>query len=265
MRRPAVALFLATALLASPSLGAPGLHVSWDHCIADGRVANKSFACDTNTGSDVLVFSYELSDALTDRFGVEATVHVQSSSGVMPDWWFTRSSVPAGCRAGGLGFDVAPGAPSVCADPYQGAASGGIGAYVADDIGPGSWTLKLAMAVPPGSGWTISPGTEYFAFRLVLNRRKTVAGCAGCDVPVCLAFGKAKFTGQLAEEDLTMWAGGTGPRGGDCTATWQGAFVNGYTSIREGVISDYARLDCLHDDSTPARPSTWGAVKALYR
>ena len=121
------------------------------------------------------------------------------------------------------------------------------------------------MAVPSQSAWTVTPGNEYFAFRLVLNHTKTVGSCAGCDVPVCIAFGKAKITGAAAVDDFTMWAGGTGPRGGDCTVTWQGAFVNGYTSRQEGVISDFAELLCLHDDSSPTRPSTWGAVKALYR
>ena len=264
MRRRCVFPFLAAVFVAAPALAAPGLRLSWDHCVADGRVANRAFACDTNEGSDVLVFSYDPSEARTTVSGVEATVHIQSSSGVMPSWWFTRSSAPAGCRAGGLTLDVSPGPPSDCIDPYLGLASGGIGAYVADDIGPGSWTLRLAMAVPSASAWAIAPGTEYFAFRLVLHHMKTVGGCAGCETPMCLAFGKATLTGPVLADMLTMYAGGTGPGGGNCTVTWQGAYVNGYVSRLDRVV-DFAELLCLHDGSSPTRSSTWGALKALYR
>lgn len=262
MRRLHAALLFATALFASPSLGAPGLHVNWDHCLADGRVANKSFACDTNSGSDVLVFSYDPTDEFASQSGIEATVHIQSSSGVVPNWWQIKTGAGAGCRAGGLALDLTPGSSTTCLDTYQGAASGGFGAYGADGIGPGSWLLKLAMAVPTSSAWTVTPGNEYFAFRLILHHTKTVAGCVGCDVPVCIAFGKARLTS--VSDDLTMYAGGTGPGGGESTVTWQGAYVNGYTSIFERT-GDYANLLCLHDDSSPARSSTWGAVKALYR
>ena len=261
MRRHHAALIVASAMLASPGFAATGLHLNWDRCIADGRVANRAFACDTNAGSEVLVFSYDPADEWTDRQGIEALVHIQSSSGVMPSWWQIQSG---GCRAGAVLFDPLPGVETSCVDPYEeGLVSGGYAGFRADAIGPGSWVFGVGVAVPAQSVWTITPGNEYFAFRFVIRNVKTVAGCGGCDVPVCIGFGRANFSSTT--DGVNMWAGETGPGGGESTVTWQGAYVNGYDSYRASPSSDYARLDCLHDDSSPARSSTWGAVKALYR
>ena len=263
MRPLSLALLLATAVLAAPAFAAPGPKLSWDRCAADGRVANRTFACDTDAGSENLVFSFDPAEARTYRLGVEGTIHVQSSSGSLPSWWLLSGA--GACRIGTLSLQTTPGTPPVsCIDAYQGQFAGGIGAYVADGIGPGSWLIKVAVASAPGILWDITPGNEYFAFRLALSHSKTVSGCGGCDVPVCLAFGKVKITGASGDDDLTMYAGGTGPGGGASTVTWQGAYVNGYTSIFERT-ADFAQILCLHDDSSPARASTWGAVKALYR
>jgi len=157
MRRLSAAVLLATALFTGPALAESGLHLSWDHCIADGRVANKAFACDTNTGSDALVFSYDPFADVADVVGIESIVHIQSSSGVMPAWWMVNTG---GCRAGRLQLDLTPGTTTSCNDPWQGAGAGGIGAYVADGIGAGSWLLKLAMAVPSTQAWSTTSGTE---------------------------------------------------------------------------------------------------------
>lgn len=264
MRHFPTALLLATALLASPSLAAPGLRLSWDRCAADGRVANRDFACDTNAGSDEIVFSYEPPASYTGRTGIEMTFHIQTSTGVLPAWWEVRGA--GACRAGAISLGAVGDAGSACTDPYQGQAAGGIAGYGLVPLGPSMWQLLVAVAVPSANAWTIAPGNEYFGVRLVLNHAATTGAgaCTGCQTPMCIGIGKARLSEPTGQDALTMYAGNLNTGGGTCTVTWQRAYVREYMMVFERV-GDYAEMLCDPDNSIPARASTWAAVKALYR
>ena len=125
---------LAALMLAMPALAETGLHLSWDHCAADGRVANKAFACDTNAGSELLVFSFDPPEAKNDVVGLEITVHIKSSSASLPEWWRFATGT---CRVTGMSYDFSPAAAGGCEYPLSSNAGGGIGAFQLDWFGPG--------------------------------------------------------------------------------------------------------------------------------
>ena len=79
-------LLVASLALAEPSW-ASGVNFSWDACTSEGGVQNKTFACDTNTGSDVLYGSFVLGTDQTNSIGIEATVDIHAQSTNLPDWW----------------------------------------------------------------------------------------------------------------------------------------------------------------------------------
>ena len=265
MRRRIVrfASALAALMFAMPAMAEPGLHLSWDHCAADGRVSNKAFACDTNAGSELLVLSFEPPEAKDDVVGFEITVHIKSSSASLPDWWRFAAGT---CRVGGMSYDLSPAAAGACEYPLSANAAGGIGAFQVDWFGPGSLRIIAISAVPQADQFAVSPGQEYFAFALVLRKIRTVGAgaCGGCSTPVCIGFGHLRLDGTVTGSDINMNAGNVGLGGSDATVTWQGAFVHEYTAITERA-SEYVSMTCDPDNSVPARYSTWGAVKSLYR
>jgi len=254
---------LAALMFAMPALAATGLHLSWDHCAADGRVSNKAFACDTNAGSELLVFSFDPPRAKDDGVGFEITAHIKSSSASLPDWWRFAAGT---CRVTGMSYDLSPAAAGTCEYPLSANAGGGIAAFQADWFGPGSLRILAISAVPQADQFAVAPGQEYFAFALVLKKVRTVGAgaCGGCSTPVCIGFGHLRITDQFNDTNIDMYAGNVGLGGSDATVTWQNAFVHGYLSVFERT-SDYVDMACDPDNSVPARTSTWGAVKSLYR
>ena len=267
MRCPSAARlvsFVASLILASPALAAPGLKLSWDQCSADGRVGNRSFACDTNDGEEVLFLSYEPPVAAPDVAAIEVTLHVQSSDGVLPEWW--RIYGVGSCRLTALtqGTTGVPG--SACVDPYQGVAAGGIAGFAPDPHGTPDWRILAIIAVPVDYVFSIATGTEYFAMRLILRHVKTVGSgaCAGCSTPLCVGFGRAKIVDKLGQTALDMFAGGPNTGGDPTAVTWQGAYTRDYT-VGPDMTIEYAYMTCDPDRSVPVRRSAWGAVKALYR
>jgi hypothetical protein len=250
-------------MFAVPALAGPGLHLSWDHCAADGRVANKAFACDTNTGSELLVLSFDPVEAVNDVVGFEIQVHIKSSSASLPEWWRFATGT---CRVSGMSYDFSPAAAGSCEYPLSPTAAGGIAAFQVDSFGPGSLRILALSAVPQADQFAVAPGQEYFAFALVLREVRTVGAgtCGGCSTPVCIGFGKLRITGQVNDTNIDMCAGNMGLGGSDATVTWQGAFVHAYQSVFERT-SDYVDMACDPDNRVPARTSTWGAVKSLYR
>lgn len=262
LARPAATLLILT--IALPAFAAPGLHLNWDHCIADGRVANKAFACDTNAGSHLLVFSYELPVAMPDFAGVEMTIHIKSSNGTMPEWW--KFSPAGACRVAAMTFDISPAVAGTCETPYAGVGGGGIASFTPDLVGPGSWRVLAVAAVPIQYSVPLEPGLEYFAFALVLRNLRTVGSgaCAGCATPMCIGFGHARVVSISGNTTIDILAGGPNLGGGDVAVGWQGAYVRNYTTFLD-LTHLNSTLTCDSDSSVPTRGSTWAAVKALYR
>ena len=261
MRRTSdlVAVILA-GLLASPVAAAPGLRLSWDHCFADGQVVNKSFACDTNSGSEVLDLSFESPVAASDRVGVELVLHLASPNGTLPVWWTIFGT--GSCRSTALALALIDPNSIGCDQPM--AALNGAGG-VADLVPlgfPPVWRLRAVAAVPSPSTFAVGPGTETFVLQLIVRNLRTVGSpsCAGCATPICIGFGSANVVGPTNINPILITAGGPNTGGGPANVTWQGAYTSDYTYSGSPSFD----FSCAPSRPVAVRASTWGAIKAAY-
>jgi len=264
-----------TSLLASTALAAttlPGINVRWDNCYADGGVMNKSFACDTNAGSELMVLSVQLDTAMPNVSGMEIRVSLKASAPTLPAWWLFRSGPVGpgnGCRPSSLCFIPSPVTPmSSCEDWGAGHEGGGIGAYRVDEIGPGSSVALIASAVPPSSLAQLQPTTEYVVGELRIDHAHTegMGSCGGCDTPVCVLFTSLNITTPVLADNRLFTQGANGVD--SQVIHWQNGQIAGLLNTCTGTFNCNTQFDCvLSAEAAPtaARHSTWGAVKALYR
>lgn len=222
----------------------PGFDLSWDDCGLAGAEA-RTFACDTNTGeaSDHrLVVSFYAPAGVDQLVGLSTWLELRTSTGVLPDWWQLRGSNQ--CRNGALSVSKDPPDGTVeCATLWPAGASGGITSFDLDYGGPGAARLSLVIAVPDNQAFAIEPGAHYAACQVVINSRRTVGtdACEGCLQPVCFRLGSIDLTGAAGAPIASV----RNPAHRDFVF-WQG---------RDDA--------CLFPN--PARRSTWGAIKAIYR
>lgn len=282
MRTPvlrAILCIAALTLLAStrPSLAAtsaPGLNLRWDRCYGDAGVWNKNFACDTNSGTETLVASFELAEDYATVSGLEGNIDLASETTALPAWWEFKSVGTCRTTSLGMGFTLPPGS-TACQDWSNGQAAGGIGAYVnAGFFGSlNSRRIRFAIAVPPGGLQDLRGGQEYFVARITINHAKTVGtgACGGCLTPVCIVFsGLIVDTPTTALNTLLRLSRGANYAGSQY-ATWQ----NGYPldiqhdcdvfRAPSNCSGPTTSFTCVLATPTNSHGSTWGAVKALYR
>jgi len=255
MMRRILGLSVVAAMLcvASSALAAPGLSLRWDHCSGEGNgLSNKTFACASNTGSNVMVVSFELPSDLAQVSGNEVVMDVLSQSATLPAWWDMKTA--GSCRSASLLSNfVADAGNVVCVDWTQGGASGGIGSFVTGTpqsmgtIDPALAAqhrrLVLAGAVPPSALQDLTAGTEYFSCNIIVNNLKTVNTiCTGCTEPVCIVLNSINVTTPVLANNIFI---GNASSAGSNIITWQGVGP-----------------DC---QLVPTKNKTWGEVKALYR
>jgi hypothetical protein len=238
------------ALAASIASAAPGVNLRWNACLGDGGAINRNFACDTNSGANLLEGSFELGADLNNVNGAEIVLDLASAGATLPDWWrFTNLGV---CRQNALSIQAHDGAG--CPDWALGQASMNIAAYQApSQFGPNAARLLLVNAVNFDALQNLLAGREYAVFQLTIDDTKTVGtpSCAGCLTPVCLVFSKL----QVTRSNNAFAPPLTGPTNGTDSfyATWQGG----------AGVATYLGQGC--PQATPTRNATWGSVKALYR
>ena len=245
---------LAGVLLAAVEVprasAAEAVYLSWFDCIAPGSAwqPDQTFGCGDNTTSFELLCAFTLPYATgPDVIGVEVVVDVQHSKPTLPPWWMMAAS--GQCRSGALvastDFTDNPG----CADPWQGTASAEIQAYDAGEPRgqPNQIRIKAVAGVPASSARTLDASTRYNALKLVIRSVLSAppGECSGCSDPACLVLNSIlvrRIAGSPGGDiQLTLPGGANQNR-----ATWQG-----------GV-----GVDC---GLVPARRSTWGEIKSLYR
>lgn len=254
--------FALAGLLVTPALAAPGLRLSWDHCFADGQVVNKSFACGTNLGTEVLDLSFESPVAASDRIGVELTLHLASSDGTLPDWWHVNGV--GACRSTALTFSIIDPGSVGCEQPIPAlGGAGGVADLVPLSVTPAVWRLRAVVAVPSPTPFSVGPGTETFAMQLIVRNIRTVGtgSCAGCATPICIGFGSANVVELTSTNPIFITAGGPNTGGGPANVTWQGAYTSHYSFFGSGVFADFS---CAPTKPVAVRGSTWGALKAMY-
>lgn len=232
--------------------GPYGCNLRWNNCFGDNGAINRAFACDTNTGTEVLVGSWVPAWDLTGMSGAEVVIDLASAGTSLPAWWSFRNA--GTCRQAALAMNFIP-LPSnvVCMDWAAGQSAGGIGAYQIGGRGANTARIVAAIAVPSSALANLIGRKEYFAFNLNINHSKTVGtgACAGCTTPVCIVFNRMKMTTQVAAHD-TYVQGPSNLTDSDY-ATWQGG----------AGVSSFGGTGC--PAATPTKRETWGAVKSLYR
>jgi hypothetical protein len=252
----------ALCCLATPSFAAQGVNLRWDGCAADGGVRNKTFACDTDLGSETLVASFMLDSAYSGFNGIEMYMSFQTPTNDVPlSWWQFRYS--GACRATALGASAVPtSAQSNCADPWQGIASGGTTMYATNIAFTSGYRLGVIYALPPSAAHDLDPDVETFAVRLTMSHAKTTGplACVGCDAPVCIGVEQLYLT---ATPPNSLPAHLTELSPGGSSVSWQGA-VNAATWTYHGqVIPRWFRFYSC-DAAVPTENRTWGSIKSLY-
>ena len=252
---------------------AQGVSLRWDACYLDGAgVANKTFACNTNSGSEKLVGSFVLLEDAPQIAGALGTLTITSSAPALPAWWQLRNQ--GACRPLSLAL--------LAQDPdLAGSACPTWAGTALPATGIASWTnqsanrvkVELALAVQNADASNLSAGVEYSVFSLRIDHAKTVGtgACSGCDVPICIAFAGL----EIAPVGATTWdvIRMLGPAHGTNSdlVTWQSGIVTAYTPGHVPFETcqffrgfDPYEFSCA-DAATPTRTQTWGAVKSLYR
>jgi hypothetical protein len=176
---------LAAAILC---MGTPahagGIGLRWGSC--EGT-ANRSFACDRSTGSELLVGSFEPPSGIQIS-GMQAYLRITAGTGTVPSWW--QLYAPGSCRRGSISasFDVSD--QTECDDPYSGQAAGGSGVPGTGTGGgakyasntPGNLDVWLVAGVPSTALQSVQSGRRYAAFKVLINHQKSngVGACSGC-------------------------------------------------------------------------------------
>ena len=272
-RRFRFAAVLAFVLAILPALAlaqTTRLRLSWDHCAAEGYVADRSFACNTNTGEDVLVASAVLGDEVPHESiaAFEAYIDIRATSQNLPDWWKASSGM---CRANALLLQGANLVASPLCTPW----------YLADgnntqepltvfqlqngSDGVNASQIYFAAAVPAGFEIDFPYGSQEFVFARVRVLRSKTTGpgsCSGCQIPVCIGLGVVALQ-RLGQPNYAI-LGTTAS-----TVTWQGAYASSYQPVAPytdgGHYHPYhGNLGCA-SGPVPAQGRTWGMIKTFYR
>lgn len=226
--RAASALLLAcAALLAATSTARASAEIVWE-----GGGNQRRFACDTDAGAETLLAIFSTPDTF-EVDEMEAVIDYCSGTQPFPDWW----NFGAAPRLGVLSVDLLP--PTLTAptlvDYWQGRAGAPTLEWTQTGINMARIVVHVAM--PPGTGARVVPGSDYFAFRLNIAHTGTTQ-TMDCGVGVCLVLNDLRFLGP----------------GVDYRQHYPG---QGMTAWQDGVPG------CPF--IVPVAATTWGGLKALYR
>ena len=223
------ALVVLGLVAAAPAVAA-GVNIAWDGCLGDPEaVSLKTFACDTNTGEDLLYVSFVPAVAFTSIQILEVALDLRTRGGLpLPAWWDVRS--PEGCRRDQLGAALQVSSTPSCegwTPPPDFVTSRFNYQYPTPDAAHIVLTTR-------GTITGVVAGHQYLACRLVLRRPRTVgtASCAGCHDPVDITVNAVRIATLTSELVLTQ------PQA-NALALWQ-------------------------ESPVPVRATTWGALKSLY-
>jgi hypothetical protein len=252
MKRVTLLCGLLLALSATVAAAGPGVGIRWNACLSDGGLLNKNFACNVNTGTNLLVGTFELNAAgLAQVSGNEVVIDLASATTPLPQWWAFKNT--GTCRQTALAMNFSISALAVnCADWAQAQSAGGIGAYNIGARGPNTARIVAAIAVPPTALQNLLGGQEYFSFNVTISNVKSVGtgSCTGCQTPVCIVFNSINLTTPILQNNIKLSGPSNSTDADFCT--WQGG---------AGVIVGNTP-GC--GAATPTKNATWGAVKALY-
>jgi hypothetical protein len=203
------------ALCLAGAGNASGVNLSWNDCGSYGA-SNRNSLCSANNGANALVGSFVPPPGVSNLVAMEARLHVQVNSPVLPSWWQMGAG---GCRATSLSALFAFQSLASCTDYWQGQAIGGTN-YTDRDGGVNRALLRVVCAIRLDGGSPVESGTEYYAFQVLLNNANS-DGCSGCLSSACIILDEIdlyqpgsdtpiKLTGPVSRSMVT-W------QGGECT------------------------------------------------
>jgi hypothetical protein len=236
------------ALTASVAL-AGGVNVAWGTvCFTDAtdQVAAHAttFACNTNgsAGNRLMTVSFALDNEMTDLVGTEFYILGQSDLPALPDYWKLGIAPSTDCRVGKATFasNLTAVASDVCVDWTGGAGF---------NAPQWAWNtnkalITLGVAIDASGPYDALPGQEYYAGQVtVLNSKAVGTGaCTGCSAGMLFALQNVTAAGLGGRRDDF----GSPLAGGNQCLSWNNT-------------TQPCNLP------TPARNTTWGQVKSLYR
>jgi hypothetical protein len=218
--------------------GARGVDLGWSSCAVTAATASRVFDCADNGSGFSLVGSFRTDVDVPDFVGVSAFVDVTTAAPTPPPWFQFGGGM---CREGAIALtNVGPLA--ACANPYADAEQGG--GYVVE-TGTGTGQIRIWLDWARDVPTTVAASVRNAAFVLNLGTASSVdegiGSCPGCQTPACFVLTTVEV--HSASQGLMRLIHTPNERN---WATWQ-----------SGAGS------C--PGATPARKSSWGAVKALYR
>jgi len=253
---PLLCFATALALGVSSPASAGALNLRWNECWGDGGVQNRDFACDRNTGSEVLVASFVPRFDFPQMTGDEFVVDFATASTPLAQWWWFLDA--GNCRQSSMGLVSEPPASAVaCAEWDEGQAGGLLSGFTFNVFLPSAGRITGLHWMPDGLSAPVLAGHEYYAFTLTINHQKTVGSgaCGGCTLGACIGFKSLRMTSPDPNVDQLLQLGLFASGGDDSMVTWQGG--SGVAFPAPGGLRCPA--------ATPSKYSTWGAVKSLYR
>lgn len=241
MTRIAILAVLLITLSASTAHAA-GVNLAWNDCGTAG-VQNMTSPCTGSFGEPyVLIGSVVPPGGLGQVIGFTAILDIQVEGQSLPPWW----ELGEGCRRGMMvpTFDFSSG-PFSCEQPWSPQGVVALSYLERDPSSNRAW-IRMLGAVPKGDAFSVSPGSEYYLFRIALLRKNTSA-CEGCETPACIALTQVRLEQPAPLDDAYV----TDPAHRSAVM-WQG-----------GVTTPDSDLGFCRADAFQSR--TWGQVKSLYR
>ncbi len=240
-------------VLVAPMAMAGGANITWgDGCWSDLQVNLQTFACNNNSTS--LRFrmgvSAMIDTDMPDFLGVGIYLEGKTSVATMPDWWMLDSGQCRNQTANPSFTEAFAGTLTNCADLFGGGGGGGVGAYI-DYLTPASGydanraQLNAAWSVPDPMDFP--PAQEFLIGEFIINAYKTLGAtaCAGCATPMTWGYHHVLVSGNSGDVYLGDPIA-TSPAGGNSCLYWQAQVVPCAAPV-------------------PAKNTTWGQVKSLYR
>jgi len=236
------------ALSAGPAW-AEGINLGWNDCPSGVTYTlARTSLCTANTGNNILIGSYMPPAGVNAVSANEVVIDLQTGGATLAPWWSLRSTAPLGCRTSSMtqSGDFTS-SPTTCTDYWQGGASGG----VSSDAPVGNRArIKVLEALPAGSPLIgpVTEGTEYYSFKVTINNAKTtgLGACAGCSDEACIVLNMIRLNQPLPDPPVTIINPVVSQH-----VIWQAWTTPDPNNACPAV--------------TPARKTTWGSIKAIYR
>ncbi len=235
--------------LTADTSNAGGVNFTWGtNCWSDGGgTANKTFACNTNSGNAPMCGSFMCTTSHLNFVQVDGVVDGQSSSATLPDWWQFWNT--GACRQAALStnFDFTSAAQIGCTDAWVGQAIGGIAAWQTALFPPFPQNVpapnacRLLLVVGVADAVPLAAGVEYYGFHETVNYSKTLGtpSCAGCTVPVTFSLSQIKVSEKTGQVEFLSTA-----------------------LVNQCLGWQTSGPPCA---AVPTRAQTWGQLKSLYR